>query len=111
MHKIALLLVPDMLSYKFFLGWHVFKANMTALLYFKCVECFESHVKFFSFKFNFLGFSNNFVPDFENLYYLLHEIPVTVLRKVVLKSLNRCKTVHEIHAKTHAWRLEMELQS
>ena len=30
-HKIALLLVPDMLSYNFFLGWHVFKANMTTL--------------------------------------------------------------------------------
>ena len=29
--KIALLLVPDMLSYNFFLGWHVFKANMTTL--------------------------------------------------------------------------------
>ena len=27
---------------------------------------------FFSFKFNFLEFFNNFVPDFENLYYLLH---------------------------------------
>ena len=57
--------------YNFFLGWHVFKANITALFQFKCVERFESHVKFFSFKFNFLGFSNNFVPDFENMYYLL----------------------------------------
>ena len=27
---------------------------------------------FFSFKFNFLEFFNNFVLDFENLYYLLH---------------------------------------
>ena len=26
----------------------------------------------FSFKFSFLEFCNNFVPDFENLYYLLH---------------------------------------
>ena len=31
-HKIALLLVPDILSYNFFLGWHVFKANVTTLL-------------------------------------------------------------------------------
>ena len=33
---------------------------------------FESHFEFFSFKFNFLEFCNNFVPKFENLYYLLH---------------------------------------
>ena len=31
-HKIALLLVPDILSYNFVLGWHVFKANVTTLL-------------------------------------------------------------------------------
>ena len=30
-HEIVLLLVPDMLSYIFFLGWHVFKVNMTTL--------------------------------------------------------------------------------
>ena len=30
-HKIALLLVPDIISYIFFLGWHVFKANMSTL--------------------------------------------------------------------------------
>ena len=28
--------------------------------------------RIFSFKFSFLEFCNNFVPDFENLYYLLH---------------------------------------
>ena len=33
-HKIVLLLVPDMFSYNFFLGWHVFKANMTTLTWF-----------------------------------------------------------------------------
>ena len=33
---------------------------------------FEIHFEFFSFKFNFLEFCNNFVPKFENLYYLLH---------------------------------------
>ena len=27
---------------------------------------------FFLFKFNFLEFCDNFVPDFENLYYFLH---------------------------------------
>ena len=33
-HKIALLVVLDMVSYNFFLGgWHVFKANMTTLEY------------------------------------------------------------------------------
>ena len=41
-------------------------------MYFKCLERFESHFEFFSFKFKFLEFCNNFVPDFENLYYLLH---------------------------------------
>ena len=32
LHKIAFLLVSGMLSYNFFLGWHVLKANMTTLL-------------------------------------------------------------------------------
>ena len=41
-------------------------------MYFECLERFESHFEFFSFKFNFLEFCNNFIPDFENLYYLLH---------------------------------------
>ena len=36
------------------------------------MERFESHFEFFSFKFNFLELFKNFVPDFENLYYLLH---------------------------------------
>ena len=31
-HKITLLVVPDMLSCNFFLGWHVLKINMTTLL-------------------------------------------------------------------------------
>ena len=35
-HKIALLLVPEMLSYNFFLGWHVLKANMTSLYLTHC---------------------------------------------------------------------------
>ena len=41
-------------------------------MYFKCLERFESHLECFSFKFNILEFCNNFVPDFKNLYYLLH---------------------------------------
>ena len=48
------------------------KLSNNETLYFKCLELFESHFNFFSFKFNFLEFCNNFVPDFENLYYLLH---------------------------------------
>ena len=38
-------------------------------LHLKCLERFESHFEFFSFKLNFLEFCDNFVPD---LYYLLH---------------------------------------
>ena len=46
------------------------KLSNNETLYFKCLERFESHFEFFSF--NFLEFCNNFIPDFENLYYLLH---------------------------------------
>ena len=48
------------------------KLSNNETLYFKCLERFESHFEFFSFTFNFLEFCNNFVPKFENLYYLLH---------------------------------------
>ena len=48
------------------------KLSNNETLYFKCLERFERHFEFFSFKFNFLEFYNNFVPDFENLYYLLY---------------------------------------
>ena len=41
-------------------------------MYFKRLERFESHFDFFLFKFNFLEFCNNLIPNFENLYYLLH---------------------------------------
>ena len=37
----------------------------------KFLERFESHFEYFLFNFNFLEFCDNFVPDFENLYYLL----------------------------------------
>ena len=43
------------------------KLSNNETLYFKCLERFESHFDFFS-----LEFCNNFVPDFQNLYYLLH---------------------------------------
>ena len=39
--------------------------------YFVCLERFESHDEFFSFKHNFVSFCKSFVPDFENLRYLL----------------------------------------
>ena len=48
------------------------KFSNNETLYFKCLERFESHFDFFSFKFDFLEFCNNFVPDFQKLYYLLH---------------------------------------
>ena len=44
------------------------KLSNNETLYFKCLERFESHFQFFSFKFNFLEFCNSFAPDFENLY-------------------------------------------
>ena len=48
---------------------------------------------------------------FKNCITSCIKIIVTVLKKVVLKSLNRSKTVQKINAKMHPWRLEMELQS
>ena len=48
------------------------KLSNNETLRFKCLERFESHFEFFSFNINFLELCNNFVPDFENLYYLLH---------------------------------------
>ena len=39
--------------------------------YFACLACFDSH-DFFDFKNYFLKFCNSFVPDFENLHYLVH---------------------------------------
>ena len=48
------------------------KLSNKETLYFKCLERFENHFQFFSFKFSFLEFCNNFVPDFENLYCLWH---------------------------------------
>ena len=48
------------------------KLSSNETLYFKCLERYKSHFEFFSFKFNFLEFCNNFIPDFENFYYLLN---------------------------------------
>ena len=39
--------------------------------YFDCLERFESHDLFFSFKYNFVSFCKSFFPDFENVHYLL----------------------------------------
>ena len=41
-------------------------------LYLACLTRFDSHDKFFDFKHCFFKFCNSFVPDFENLHYLLH---------------------------------------
>ena len=41
-------------------------------LYFACLERFESHYEFFRLKFRFYNFCENFIPDFENLHYLLY---------------------------------------
>ena len=37
-------------------------------LYFACLEHFESHYQYFHLKYRF----QSFIPDFENLYSLLH---------------------------------------
>ena len=39
--------------------------------YFECLERFESHDECFSFKYNFISFCKSFVPDFDNVHYLL----------------------------------------
>ena len=41
-------------------------------LYFSCLERFESHYQFFRLKSRFFDFCESFIPDFENLHYLLH---------------------------------------
>ena len=41
-------------------------------LYFACLARFDSHDDFFDFKQYFFKFCNSFVPDFENLHYLVH---------------------------------------
>ena len=41
-------------------------------LYFACSERFENHYQFFRLKSRFFDFCESFIPDFENLHYLLH---------------------------------------
>ena len=43
-------------------------------MYFACLTRFDSHDENFDFKhyFSKFYFSNPFIPDFENLYYLIH---------------------------------------
>ena len=58
-------------------------------------------------KFNFLEFCNNFVPDFENFYYLLNLNSSDSNKE---SSSKNSESKQKIYAKMHAWRLEMELQ-
>ena len=41
-------------------------------LYFVCLTRFDSDDEFFDFKNYFSQFFNSFIPDFENLHYLVH---------------------------------------
>ena len=41
-------------------------------LYFACLERFKSHYQYFRLKSRFFNFCKTFIPDFENLHYLLH---------------------------------------
>ena len=41
-------------------------------LCFACLERFESRYQFFRIKSRFFNFCESFIPDFENLHYLLH---------------------------------------
>ena len=41
-------------------------------LYFACLERFESHYQFYRLKSRLFNFCESFIPDFENLHYLLH---------------------------------------
>ena len=41
-------------------------------MYFACLTRFDSHDEFFDFKHYFSKFCNSFIPDFENLHYLIH---------------------------------------
>ena len=75
--------------------WYVLKATLN---FFRLSLIFQNFVIILS-----LTFKNCIISRIK--------IIVTVLKKVVLKSLNRSKTVQKIHAKMHAWRFEVELQS
>ena len=41
-------------------------------LYFACLESFKSHYQFFRLKSRFFDFCESFIPDFENLHYVLY---------------------------------------
>ena len=55
-------------------------------LYFACLERFESLYQYFCLKYRFFNFCESFIPDFENLHYLLHlnEPKDDVARKKIL---------------------------
>ena len=46
--------------------------NDNSSLYFACLRRFDSHDEFFDFKHYFSKFCNSFIPDFEDLHYLIH---------------------------------------
>ena len=48
------------------------KLKKLANLYFVCLTRFDSDDEFFDFKNYFSQFCNSFIPDFENLHYLVH---------------------------------------
>ena len=56
--------------------WRKLKSSVNFQIMKLCIlnvwKVFKATLNFFSFKFNFLEFCNNFVPDLENVCYLLH---------------------------------------
>ena len=58
--------------------------------YFECLERFESHHEFFSFKYNFVSFCESFVPDFDHLHYLLTLNDISNVSTLICDS---CKTL------------------
>ena len=66
----------------------------------------KATLNFFSFKFNFLELFKNFVPDFENLYYLLH----LSIKESSSENSESKRDCSKDSCKTHEWSLEIELQ-
>ena len=58
--------------YQFFRHKKIRKLASNEDLYLACLERFESHYQFFRLKYRFFNFCESFIPDFENLHYLLH---------------------------------------
>ena len=64
-------------------------------MYFARLERFESHYQYFRLKYRFFNFRESFLPDFENLNYLLHlnESKDDVVGKKILKMIVQLKYV------------------